>query len=96
MDALVFLAKDIAKKAITNPKLQIYHKKIEEFVFPQNVSLITVQSALPYVGPNCLQNIWDRGDGSLKPSGCVAANVFVRPLDERRGSKRGFGIAIFA
>lgn len=91
MDALVFLAKDIEKKAITNPKLQIHHKKIEEFVFPQNVSLITAQSALPYVDPNCLQNIWDRIHASLKPSGCIAANVFVRPLDERReeGQREG-------
>jgi len=93
MEALSFLVKDLTKKTITNPNLQIHHKTMEEFVFPQNVSLITAQSALPYLNPNRLQNLWDRIHVSLKPSGYVAANMFVRPLDEKREeSQRQGGI----
>lgn len=83
-ESLIRIFENTIKKKIDQSKLTINNEKMEEFVFPEKVTLVTAQSSFPYVDPSRFQNLWDRIHTALIPGGYIAGNMFVRPLDSQK------------
>lgn len=69
--------KNSAKLGLLNEaNLKLECKPMEEYQFPERVSLVAAQNSFPYCNPAKLEEVMERIYHSLEPKGNIAGNLF--------------------
>lgn len=76
LDQFAAKVRELGRDWIESGKLELVHCKVEDYKFPQNVTLITASDALPYCRPTAIYDIFRRIETSLSTTGLFVGNFF--------------------